>query len=87
MGRAATDGADYGLDASIFIVNKENRVRSDNGFIFYNNPRSLDGSVKHAGYNLTGEGEQVKVDLEKMPGDINELVFDGDPVRWPTTTA
>ena len=75
----ATDGAAYDLDASVFIVNELNKVRSDSDFIFYNNLRSSDGSVEHTGDNLTGEGEgddeQVKVDLEKIPRDVNKLVF------------
>ncbi|MDQ4063412.1 MAG: TerD family protein [Actinomycetota bacterium] len=75
----ATDGAAYDLDASVFIVNEQNKVRSDSDFIFYNNLRSSDGSVEHTGDNLTGEGEgddeQVKVDLERIPPDVNKLVF------------
>ncbi len=75
----ATDGAAYDLDASVFIVNEQNKVRSDSDFIFYNNLRSSDGSVEHTGDNLTGEGEgddeQVKVDLERVPPDVNKLVF------------
>ena len=75
----ATDGAAYDLDASVFIVNEQNKVRSDSDFIFYNNLRSADGSVEHTGDNLTGEGEgddeQVKVDLERVPPDVNKLVF------------
>ncbi len=75
----ATDGAAYDLDASVFIVNEQNKVRSDSDFIFYNNLRSSDGSVEHTGDNLTGEGEgddeQVKVDLEKIPREVNKLVF------------
>ena len=75
----STDGADYDLDASVFMVNEGNRVRSDSDFIFYNNLRSVEGSVEHTGDNLTGEGEgddeQVKVDLEKVPPDVQKLVF------------
>ena len=75
----ATDGAAYDLDASVFIVNEQNKVRSDSDFIFYNNLRSSDGSVEHTGDNLTGEGEgddeQVKVDLEKISSEVNKLVF------------
>ena len=63
----ATAGADYDLDASVFLVDERNKVRSDSDFIFYNNLRSTDGSVEHTGDSLTGEGagddEQVKVDL------------------------
>jgi tellurium resistance protein TerD len=41
----STDGADYDLDASLFMLNAEGRVRSDSDFIFYNNLKSTDGSV------------------------------------------
>ncbi len=75
----ATSGVDYDLDASVFILNESNKVRSDSDFIFYNNLRSPDGSVEHTGDNLTGEGagddEQVKVDLERVPPEVQKLVF------------
>jgi tellurium resistance protein TerD len=75
----STDGQDFDLDASVFMVGETNKVRNDSDFIFYNNLRSTDGSVKHTGDNLTGEGEgddeQVKVDLERVPQDIAKLVF------------
>jgi len=31
----SVDGADFDLDASIFMVTESGRVRSDNDFIFY----------------------------------------------------
>lgn len=72
-----TDGADYDLDASLFMLNAAGRVRSDSDFIFYNNLRSTDGSVEHTGDNLTGEGdgddESVKVNLSQVPGDVDSL--------------
>ena len=74
----ATDGADYDLDASVFLVNAEGRVRSDADFIFYNNLTSADGSVQHTGDNRTGEGEgddeQIKVNLPGVPADIDKVV-------------
>ncbi len=74
----ATDGAAFDLDASLFMLNKSGKVRSDSDFIFYNNLKSADGSVEHRGDSLTGEGEgddeAVKVDLEKLPADVDKLV-------------
>ena len=43
----ATDGAEFDLDASVFLLNTDGRVRSDSDFIFYNNLTSADGSVEH----------------------------------------
>ena len=74
----ATDGADYDLDASLFMLNAEGRVRSDSDFIFYNNLKSTDGSVEHTGDNLTGEGEgddeAIKVTVTAVPADVDKLV-------------
>ncbi len=75
----STDGAAFDLDASAFMVNSGGKVRSDADFIFYNNKVSKDGSVSHQGDNLTGAGdgddEVVKIDLSKVPADIEKVVF------------
>ena len=75
----ATDGADFDLDASAFLLGESGKVRSDADFIFYNQLRSADGSVEHTGDNLTGAGEGddevVLVDLSKVPADVHKIVF------------
>ena len=74
----ATSGTDFDLDASLFMLGSDGKVRDDSGFIFYGQLQSKDGSVVHTGDNLTGEGEgddeAIKVDLEKVPQDIQKLV-------------
>lgn len=74
----ATDGADFDLDASIFILGENGKVRSDADFVFYNNTRSADGAVEHTGDNRTGEGEgddeQVKVSLDTVSADAKRLL-------------
>ncbi|WAT01870.1 TerD family protein [Rouxiella chamberiensis] len=74
-----TDGAEFDLDASVFMVGENGKVLSDAGFIFFNNKTSACGSVNHMGDNRTGEGdgddEQVKIDLAKVPADVKKLVF------------
>ncbi len=74
----ATDGADFDLDASVFLTNATGKVRSDADFIFYNNLKSADGSIEHTGDNRTGEGdgddEAVKVALNNVPADIEKIV-------------
>ena len=73
-----SDGADFDLDSSVFLVTAEGKVRNDSDFIFYNNLKSSDGSVEHSGDNRTGEGggddESVKVNLAGVPGDLQKLV-------------
>ena len=74
----STDGADFDLDASVFLVNESGKIRNDQDFIFYNNLKSSDGSVEHTGDNRTGEGEgddeAIKVQLPSVPGDVQKLV-------------
>ncbi|HZV63952.1 MAG TPA: TerD family protein, partial [Telluria sp.] len=52
-----TDGAAFDLDGAVFLLNASGKVRSDADFIFYNNLKSVDGSVQHSGDNRTGAGE------------------------------
>ncbi|MCK6526947.1 TerD family protein [Myxococcota bacterium] len=75
----ATDGADFDLDASVFLCGADGKIRSDSDFIFYNNLKSSDGSVEHTGDNRSGAGdgddEAVKVNLAGVPGDVAKIVF------------
>ena len=75
----ATDGADFDLDASVFLLGENGKVRSHSDFVFFNNLKSADGSVEHLGDNLTGEGEgddeQVKIQLDAVPADVTRIVF------------
>jgi tellurium resistance protein TerD len=75
----STEGADFDLDASCFLLGETGKVRSDADFIFYNQLKSQDGSVEHTGDNLTGEGdgddESVLVDLTRVSPDIFKLAF------------
>ena len=74
-----TDGVDFDLDASAFMVKDDGKVRSDSDFIFYNQTKSTCGSVEHAGDNRTGEGdgddESVIILLDKVPTDIQRIIF------------
>lgn len=72
-------GADFDLDASAFILGANGKVRSDADFIFYNNLESVDGSVRHTGDNLTGEGEGddevLIIDFSKVPADVQKIAI------------
>ncbi len=74
----ATDGADFDLDASLFILAANGKVRADSDFIFYNNLKSTDGLIEHTGDNRTGAGEgddeAIKANLDRLPPDVDKLV-------------
>lgn len=75
----ATDGQAFDLDAVAFLLNDAGVVRNDQDFIFFNNLKSVDGSVEHTGDNRTGEGtgddEVIKVDLSRVPADVSKVTF------------
>ncbi|MDR1296527.1 MAG: TerD family protein [Deltaproteobacteria bacterium] len=74
-----TEGEDFDLDASAFILQENGKVRSDADFIFYNNLVSTDGSVEHTGDNLVGgsegDDEVIKVELVSVPEWVKRISF------------
>jgi tellurium resistance protein TerD len=72
-------GNDFDLDSAAFLTNATGKVASDGDFVFYNNLMHTSQSVQHLGDNLTGEGEgddeQLKIDLSKVPGDVEKISF------------
>jgi len=75
----STDGQDFDLDASAFLLQANGKVAQDSDFIFYNNLRSSCGSVVHQGDNRTGAGdgddETLLVDLSMVPANVDKVVF------------
>lgn len=75
----STDGSAFDLDANAFLLKTDGKVRNDNDFCFYNNKIVADGAVQHAGDNKTGAGEgddeTIKVELSKVPADIDKIIF------------
>lgn len=72
-------GYDFDLDAAAFVLGANGKVRTDEDFIFYNNLESKDGSVRHTGDNLTGEGEGddevLIIDFTKVPADVSKIAI------------
>ena len=72
-------GYDFDLDASAFLLGANGKVRRDEDFIFYGNLKSKDGSVRHTGDNLTGEGEGddevLIIDFSKVPQDVQKIAI------------
>lgn len=73
-----TDGANFDLDASAFLLAESGKVRRDEDFVFYNQLVSSCGSVKHTGDNTTGAGdgddEALEIDLYRVPDHVKRLV-------------
>ncbi|NHZ83361.1 chemical-damaging agent resistance protein C [Massilia sp. CCM 8695] len=73
----STSGVEFDLDGSVFLLKADGKVRADTDMIFYNNLKSVDGSVTHSGDNRTGAGdgddESITVDLSRVPADIDKI--------------
>lgn len=75
----ATDGQDFDLDASAFLLASSGKVRTEADFCFYNNMNVAGGAVVHQGDNRTGDGdgddEQIAITLSKLPADVDKVAI------------
>ena len=55
-------------DASAFLLTGAGKVRGDGDFVFYNNPRTPEGSV-------TREGQSFTIDLSRVPSDVARIAI------------
>lgn len=66
-------------DASVFMLNENDKVTGKDSVIYFGNLKTKDGSIQHMGDNLTGDGEgddeQITVDLSRVPDNIHKLIF------------
>ncbi|EAW38105.1 YceD [Lyngbya sp. PCC 8106] len=76
---ASDTGDQFDLDVSVFMLEASGKIPSEKFFVFYNNLESLDGAVMSSGDSRTGKGsgddETIRIDLEKIEGSIQEIVF------------
>jgi tellurium resistance protein TerD len=74
-------GGDFDIDASVFLLNNNEKLISEQHFIFYNNPNSPDPeqSVQQRGDNRTGAGEGddeiIDVNLKTIPKEIEKIAI------------
>lgn len=73
------EGDPIDLDASVFLLDKNDKTRQDEDFIFYNNLTAREGAVKHMGDSRTGAGdgddEKIVIDLMALPFEIIKIAF------------
>ena len=74
-------GADFDIDGSMFLLDKNEKLISDQHFIFYNNPKSPDPeqSIQLRGDNRTGAGEGddeiIDASLKTIPPEIAKIAL------------
>ena len=74
--------ADIDCDASVILCGADGKVvshRISDCVVYYGNLEHPSGAVRHCGDNLTGSGdgddEQILIDLQRLPADVQKLVF------------
>ncbi len=74
-------GGDFDIDASVFMLGNNEKLISDQHFVFYNNRTSPDSnqSVQQRGDNRTGAGEGddeiIDVNLKTVPADVAKIAI------------
>ena len=74
-------GGDFDIDASVFLLDSNEKLISDQHFIFYNNQTSPDPeqSVKQLGDNRTGAGEGddeiIDINLKAVPAEVAKMAI------------
>ncbi|WP_024611666.1 TerD family protein [Pseudoalteromonas sp. TB64] len=61
------------IDVSAFLLNKDNKTRNDDDFIFYNQPSSLDRAVTLSSGNA--QKQSFTINLAAIDADIHKIVF------------
>jgi tellurium resistance protein TerD len=66
-------------DLSIFLLNKDLQTREDEDFVFYNQPKTLEGAVEHLTDSRTGAGEgddeDIRIDLNGIPFEVTNIMI------------
>jgi tellurium resistance protein TerD len=77
--QAVVNGHPVDLDLSLFMMGASGKLITDDFLIFYNNPRSPDGSAFYPGDNRTGVGEgddeAIHLDFSIMDSKVEFLYF------------
>lgn len=77
-----TPGVKFDLDVSVLVLDEYDTALNENYFVFYGNPESPCGSIRHAGDNRQGsrgesidtDQEQVEINLSTIPLEARRIV-------------
>ncbi|MBR0485279.1 MAG: TerD family protein, partial [Oscillospiraceae bacterium] len=61
------------LDASAFLLAQNDKVPSEDWFVFYGQPNSPDNSIRYSGN--TGTGAEMLINLNQINPDIQKIAF------------
>jgi stress response protein SCP2 len=67
------------VDVVALLLGADGRVRSDEDFVFYNQPRHPTGRVRHRSKTRRGDdlSDTLDVDLSELPAEVERVVVGG----------
>lgn len=78
-GLFGSSSANFDCDASVIMLEANDRLAKKQDVVYFGNLRSVCNSVIHQGDNLTGDGdgddEQILINLNHIPERIQKLIF------------
>lgn len=74
----SSGGRSFDLDASVFLLDENDKYHNKKDLVCYYNLKNKNGSVRHLGDNLTGAGdgddEQIVIKLKDVEDNIKKIV-------------
>jgi tellurium resistance protein TerD len=72
------DGVNADLDASVLVLNAQEKMLTEDSIVFYNQLALYNGAIKHSGDERAGDkdgdDETITIDLSKLPADVKILL-------------
>ncbi|MET7772796.1 TerD family protein [Nocardia sp. NPDC005366] len=65
------------VDASALLLGADQKVRSDADFVFYNQPRSADGSVRFRVGDASSNQATIDIELPAVPDEVHTIALVG----------
>ncbi|WP_137297218.1 TerD family protein [Psychromonas sp. SP041] len=75
-----TEGKKFDVDSAVILLDKDDKVFDESSFIYFHNPESKCGSIKHLGDNTTGtdtnvDAEIIEIELDKLPETVCKILI------------
>jgi tellurium resistance protein TerD len=72
------EGVTADLDASVLVLNAQEKMLNEDSIVFYNQLELYNGAIKHSGDERSGDkegdDEMITIDLSKLPADVKILL-------------
>ena len=68
-----TTNKEMEIDGAAFLLDESGLCKNDESFVFYGQPFSIDGSVKH--FDSTNGQNEIQLSLDKVPPTIHKIAL------------